>query len=293
MWKRCDLNIIVVNDPHFSDTPPSVRNDDYLSDLLAKFAEIKILQDKLSATIVITGDTFHQKTARHVSHSLVRTCIELFNDLGKPLVLMGNHDILGGEVQSVLRQPLGVVLKSGALRLLTSHIVGETELKGVHYDESFESKGTTIDVGPKKTKNRVLFVHSLMEPGQRVRLKGEYDLCFYGHLHHDCGRDGKYINLGSLTRTRNEDWEWDRKLAVAILDTDTLEVRRYNLKRVRPWDEVRTIELPKLEVEENPFDAFVRSIQLDSSVAEASVEDVLATLDKEVREVVLGHIRGS
>lgn len=277
--------LMFVNDVHFASTPPGLRNELYAQCLEEKFAEIAAIQKEIGAVCVQNGDVFHSKNPRNVSHTTVRTAIRLLMPLN-PYVVLGNHDVIGGELTSVERQPMGVVIESGAVRRLSRVVLEDIELVGLDYNEDFEQSKITIDLGPRTTGLRVVVAHSLLVGSLRERLLGEFDWCFYGHEHHDMGVDGRFVNFGALVRIRNEPWEWERKVAVAVLDKG--KVYRRDLKCMRPWEDVRSKLVHQKEVD--PFEEFVKAVELMEVEEHKSVEEILAALDPELRAKVKEYI---
>lgn len=288
------MPIIIVNDLHFTDTPPAPRSGDYLKDLLRKLLEVRKLQESLPGAMVLgTGDIFHRKTPERVSHKLVALVLRAIAPL-KMSTIVGNHDMTGSQIDSHLRHPIGVLFASGLVgrleRTTTQFSTGcVVEILGFDYDEQFEKGKKTIDVGPKTTEHRILLTHSMMEPQHRNQIKGEFDWCFYGHVHRDEGISGKFVSHGALMRVRNADWDVDRKPAVTLL-RDDMKVEKVVLNSTRPWDDVKAAVKVKAADEEDPFEEFVTALQAGVAKEQTTIEDVLKELDPPVRQKVEQYI---
>ncbi len=88
-------DVLLVNDIHLSDRPPSSCTDGYLDDLFALLGETVIRADDTGAAAVVwAGDVFHHKTPGRTSHATVMRAIELAAAYPCPLyVVPGNHDL--------------------------------------------------------------------------------------------------------------------------------------------------------------------------------------------------------
>lgn len=131
----------IVGDIHLSVTPPGRRTDTYLADVQAKLTEIAQAED-VDAWLLI-GDLFHHKRANRVPHSLVAWVWDWITTLHTPefgtasvtprpvFIVPGNHDLADGSIESIERQPLGV---------LERHL-GVSILRGVRTDPGYPEGG--------------------------------------------------------------------------------------------------------------------------------------------------------
>ena len=115
-----DFRLLAFADPHLrSRTPPSRIS--YLSDFEAKWLEICTICHGYDVDgVVILGDVFSSLQG-NVSHGLVSWIIREFKKCSVPIfVIPGNHDIrLDSDREHLRRRPLGVVIESGVVKLLT------------------------------------------------------------------------------------------------------------------------------------------------------------------------------
>lgn len=112
---------LTVGDVHIADKPPGARVDDYLQTVLGKLEMVRLAAEKLStAAVLFTGDIFHLDKAVRNSHNLVRSLIDKLREFPCPcLCAPGNHDLKNDRLDSLPKQPLGVLFSSGAMRQLT------------------------------------------------------------------------------------------------------------------------------------------------------------------------------
>lgn len=116
------MNILFLGDLHAADRPPGGRVDDYTFTILGKLEHIARLCEEHDAQFALSvGDIFHNKQPNRVSHSLVQQLIEAFKRFPCPVyVVPGNWDLGPDGLESLSRQPLGVLERAGAIRLALS-----------------------------------------------------------------------------------------------------------------------------------------------------------------------------
>jgi len=133
-----------VSDIHLADRSPGFRKN-YPAAIKDKLVAVRqILETGRYDAVTFAGDYFHHKDGFRTSHALVRWFIEWLNSLPVPRYgILGNHDLRGGQIETLSRQPIGVVLAAGALALLDAPIpLGEVWLAGSGFSyanaESFD-----------------------------------------------------------------------------------------------------------------------------------------------------------
>lgn len=247
--------ILVVNDLHMSERSPGERRSEYFRQIMNKLVECEELSRDCAA-VVFTGDMFHQKIARNVSHRTVRVLIAVLKRFKVPIyAILGNHDIVGAAHASKERQPIGVLLESGVINLLDRVIIEDTELFGVHYNQPFEDGESKINFPEKVTNQRIVFMHSMVGPGSPLKknIAGPFDLVCYGHPHMEEGRTGPYVNFGSLARTTID--AYNRRLVKVLKVDEKLKLWPITLENQRPWQEIYN---PQVEEKQNDeFEMFI------------------------------------
>ena len=139
------VNLIWTTDWHFSDIPPGRRKDDYRNALLDKLPLVRSLTERLNGVALCGGDVFHNKPPRHAGNSL-RLIIDLINALrrfpqGCVFGSIGNHDISFDRMDSLPRQPLGLLIEVGAY-----HDLNREPMVFTNQDESVKVWGRGIDL---------------------------------------------------------------------------------------------------------------------------------------------------
>lgn len=116
------VRVLIINDVHLSDRPPSIRTETYAHDILDKLRYTQLIaRDNDVDQVVFTGDVFHVKTPSRTSHWLVQQMCEIIKGYELPVgIVPGNHDISHDRRESLERQPLGVLYKAGAHELVGS-----------------------------------------------------------------------------------------------------------------------------------------------------------------------------
>jgi len=249
------MRILVYNDPHIADKPPLGRVDDYTTSIYEKLLEIREMafQWRTNATLC-TGDIFHQKRPNRVSHRLVGQLIYLFSswpDEHPHWVVPGNHDLSSEGLDSLSKQPLGVLAKAGVITPLVGPVVFKnTVLIGRPWDAERSSDPEYYVLAEEEeeiiNKFRVrpaviLVAHGpILPPGAQRKydsvnvtalpLDG-IDVVLAGHIHEDLGvtviRKTKkapthklFANIGSISRISRTQSNLSRGLHVLLLEVD-------------------------------------------------------------------------
>jgi len=106
---------ISFQDLHIADRGPPYRKDDYHAAVQSKLEQIQLISQRLRTEATFNcGDLFNSKQPMKNSHALVQQAIDFLKGLsGKSYSIVGNHDITKDALESLSKQPMGTVLKSG------------------------------------------------------------------------------------------------------------------------------------------------------------------------------------
>lgn len=299
--KKTKTVLLTVGDVHLADRTPASRKDDYKIETFNELRMIARLAVKENAAAVLfTGDIFHEKSAKMNSHSLVREAISVFSSFPCPAYsIVGNHDISYNRMETLEKQPLGVLFESGALKHLKRETIGEFEVVGVDFDEH----ATYESLKPKKTHTDgklVAVCHVYAEPVERdlfgepvfgydkIGDGSDVDVYVFGHYHHDQGivhiGDKRFVNIGSLSRGSLNKENLDREVKIGKLSVGKDgKVLCEELKLpVRPATEIFDIEKKKaIEEKENEIEQFV------ASLGKANLFESLSSLETTIRSMEL------
>jgi DNA repair exonuclease SbcCD nuclease subunit len=264
------VNLVWTTDWHFSDVPPGRRRDDYRRALLDKLEFVRTMTERLHGAALCGGDVFHNKKPHHNGNSL-RLIIDLINSLrrfphGRVFGSIGNHDIQYDRMDSLPRQPLGLLIAVGAY-----HDLNREEMLFVNQDESVKVSVETfpyaegdetimhiMNAPPRQpgVKYRVGIVHAYGHSGDAGSMFGtrtigyneldgnDFDILLWGHDHSRHGVDecGKttHVNLGSMARAAFNYDELDRPVVASILSFQPDGTWQYGEKPipVRPIEQV-------------------------------------------------------
>lgn len=311
-----DFIFITANDIHISDNGPRSRVDDFKETVLGKIRQIGLAANKLNAdATLIAGDLFNLKNPAKNSHNLNRELIRVLRTFKKPRYMIeGNHDLTANRLDSLEKQPLGVLFADDSLTQLREEIIEKDGVKvsvvGVPFREDFDPQAITLpDKGDCVAQICLLHIYAAPTPGMlfKERIFGYKeliplgaDIYVIGHYHLDQGIEeveGKYfVNLGSITRgtLSDEDVSHKPKIGFIKISVDngvpTYTLQSINLK-VKSVDEV--FDLKKREEEKKEageIEAFVNKLMTDSFVgSKQDYEAVLTDMEmaKAVKDKVL------
>jgi DNA repair exonuclease SbcCD nuclease subunit len=264
------INLVWTTDWHFSDVPPGRRRDDYRLALLDKLAFVRNLVEKLHGAALCGGDVFHHKKPQHPGNNL-RVIIDLIRALQKfpqerVFGAVGNHDISFDRMESLPRQPLGLLMEVGAYHNLNKEPVIFTNqdesvkvsVETFPYAEGAETIQNIHNAGPRQpgVNFRIGIVHAYGHVGDAGSMFGtrtigyneldgnDFDILLWGHDHSRHGVDevGKttHVNLGSMARAALSWDEIDRPVVAAILSFQPDGSFQYGEKNipVKPIEQV-------------------------------------------------------
>lgn len=321
------VNIITAADFHFCDNPPASRTDDYTESLFNKLDQIYNLCVKTKAShLLMPGDLFHVKTASKNSHRLTQRLIKVFkkfqeNDC-QVISIPGNHDLSFSSMDSLEKQPLGVLVSSGVISLLSREVTSWSRRQihciteeltirfvGTAFGELKESSLENVQFEKGEEDWLICMAHVFAGPlrvnffgnmtlGYRDMLDFGPDVFIFGHMHKDQGIqviNGKhFINVGAIARgsIAEDDVKRSPKIAVLQISKEGIKATPVILK-VKPAAEV--FDLKAKEHEDQRFQQIKEFVDMISQESESEVEDIpkrLAALsfEDEVKERALDYL---
>jgi len=251
------VNIVTAADFHFSDNPPASRLDDYAEALFKKLDQIYAVCQKTQARfLLIPGDLFHVKTASKTSHRLVQRLIRKFGEFlqhnCRVVLIAGNHDLSFSNLDSLEKQPLGVLISSGVVELLSqNNLWGKHEITYSEGDLKVRIVGVSLgDAGAdtlqglcftKKDEDYLICMAHVFASPLRTNFFGIMTLSYqemlnlgpdifvFGHLHKDQGIqviNGKYfVNVGAISRASISEDDIQRKPKISFLSLSKTEIK--------------------------------------------------------------------
>lgn len=300
----------MINDVHLSDKPPGSCTDTYLDDLFALLAQVSAMAADHDR-IILAGDIFHHKAPSRTSHATVMRLIDWARSTPcRKYAVLGNHDLSHDRVASIDEtQPLGVVLKSGAIELLDGWIEGggDDYVFGVPWLMTYDKTNVMdaladfrYDGDPSLSNDAppLVVTHApLYPPGQELKYEffsaqvwaeamGNRGTVHYGHIHEPHGIytvDGvTFSNPGALSRGSLHEHNLTRTPTVAVWNSSTGEITHRTLD-AKPADQVfrlqQAAEIKQAGVNLSAFLASVQSTRLDITSTGSVLDHVRSTQD--------------
>jgi len=318
------LAFIFRTDVHLTDRSPVSWKGDYPAEVLGCLAQIGELARKYKVAGVLDGgDFFHVKAATRNSHSIVVQTVEVHEPYPCPTYhTEGNHDIAYNNLDSVGKQPLGVLYATGVFKAFRAgpYVFEDGDLKvrvvGVPYDpkRTLDSLREIKKEDPSETL--IAVVHALATKAPSAHVEDFFgdpvfrysDLVFddgpdvwcFGHWHRDQGIveiDGrKFVNPGAVSRGALVRENLERVPQVALIEVTPkgISVGTVPLK-VSPAEEVFDLDRKKRrDTESRVIESFVEHLQEGIEAdPSCSVEDAINQLDFafEVQALALDFLR--
>lgn len=301
------LAFIYRTDTHVSDRSPISWKADYPTEIWSNLEQIGQFAKEHEANAVLDGgDYIHLKSASRNSHALVIRSAKIQKAYPCPTFeVEGNHDIAYNNLETIDKQPLGVLFASGVFQQLRDQVFDDGNLRvrvvGVPYSPTRTLPDLlSIKKQPGDTY-LIAVVHQLAgdDPPARVEeFFGEpvfrySDLAFedgpdvwcFGHWHKDQGivsLFGKtFVNLGAVSRGALSHENVTRTPKVAFIEADANGIRVTPLTLlVAPPEDVFDMERKeRVEQENKSIDQFILTLQQSGSLdTEKSIEENIATL---------------
>jgi DNA repair protein SbcD/Mre11 len=289
------MKFIYFTDPHFSAQGPVSRTDDYMATTFNKLDEIKTIAKKEKVDFMaISGDFYNFKSWARNPYLLTNKLIDYFISLEFQVYgIFGDHDLMDRQEANLERQPLGTLAKAAKIRLLSKgeevHIGEGVWVTGSPKTDDYESH---IDnYVPKKIKDSKYHIH--MVHGDLYLKKPVYepwtsydqlksssaDVTLRGHIHRNDGiyevGKTKIVGIGSLTRGTFSTDSINRRPSIAIINTDTKDIKVIELKSAPPTNKI--FDLVKVEKEEK---------------AEAEIDKLGDLIKQEASEIEINSLEG-
>jgi DNA repair exonuclease SbcCD nuclease subunit len=287
-----------------------------LFDLLDQTVDIA---KKYKAVTVFAGDVFHLKQPSRNSHALVQRMLDTITKYypHEVYIVPGNHDLLNDRLDSLVSQPLGVLLKSGA-NLLQGWAPG-LPVYGVPWLQRFTDSAVSDALFDYRDNVEFVKEHSLVvahaplyPPGKELPYEfypsvkwaeymGQKGNVAYGHVHDFHGvwdsLGVQFCNNGALSRGSLTEHNRTRKVYTTIWSSLNGEFKRIELN-AKKAEEVFKIEKADREKQlQIRLDDFLTAIgqttieitSIDSvltHVQSLGIEDSLVAVVKELLEEV-------
>jgi len=315
------LSFIFRTDTHVSDKSPSSWKADYPAEIWSNLEQIGKMAAEHEVTAVLDGgDYFHVKAASRNSHASIIKTADIHRVYPCPVFCVeGNHDLAYNNLDSIERQPLGVLYAAGVFQHCRDQVFRDGSLQvrvvGVPYNPHRtleellaiqKQPGDTFLIAvvhalaAEKPPANVedFFGESVFRYSDLVSQDGP-DAFMFGHWHRDQGItsiDGKqFVNQGAVSRGALIHENTQRTPQVALLDFDLTGLKTRTLPLVvAPAEDVFDMERKeRVESESHSIDQFIMKLQEDASFdPTATIEANIQNLGfaNEVRDLALEYL---
>lgn len=312
--------LLLINDVHLSDRPPSSRTDTYADDVLDKLHwAVGYGKGHGCDAIVQAGDIFHIKRPDRTSHRLVQATADVLTSVDLPVYIVpGNHDLSNDRLDSIPSQPIGTLAKADGIELLMGPHP-DLPLYGLPYQASWDDLPHLLGeyrewADGKHLKDLswlpLLVTHApIFPPGQEppydyIQAEDWADLMMvgdvlYGHIHDSHGIYRTKVpgvtlcNMGALSRGSLHEATLKRKPTVAVWDS-TVVGERFTLVEVphKPAEEVFRLDIKeKTDERESRVAQFLEEVG-QVTLEHLTVEEVMAHAESmQLDDAVLHELR--
>jgi len=315
------MRLLFFTDTHIRGSSPVNRKDNLLATLKEKLAEVVSLANDYQVDYVLHGGDFFDTPTPALS--VVGDFLEILRELKAPLYgVAGNHDIFGGNLQTLSRTVLGFTARLGFFRLLDAEERVRLEAGGIRaclagrpYHLDIDRRPRHLDYCIEKDAEcdlTIHLIHGMLLDKQHF--PGDYtliddlgntgaDLVLAGHYHLGFGvlqrGDRHYVNPGALVRLSNHHREIERQVRVALIDLTggAVSCRLIPLQSALAGEEVldRT-RAEELEFRVLAMERFTREVREATELKRWDVSQIInelagaENLSEEVRQEALRRI---
>lgn len=313
-------SILIVGDIHLSDKNPISRIDDYNEAIFKKLDQIYFIavENRVDG-LVLLGDIFHLKSASRNSYRTVirmMQYIKRFKAVGIPVLkLVGNHDLIHGDITSVRTQPIGVLgemdnVYDGLLINVAHHI--DMQVIGIDYtNEPMDKQLERIQSIERTARCMVVCLHTnVAESGalfKEVAIRTDeitnknIDVIVNGHIHYPTllrmNSSGiAYIQPGSISRESCDDENIKRDINVVLLGFDGVDIKTKVIKLdVEPAEKIFDLTTRnRVKSQDKRVEFFVDTLKQFSTAKTGDVEINLEEmgLDPDLKGLVQQYLSG-
>lgn len=290
---------LIIADPHLADRPPSIRTETYTDDMLAKIEFTVDAYGHSVDAVVFAGDVFHVKAPTRTSHALVQRMAKLVKAYGCPVFIVpGNHDMQNDRLDSLERQPLGVLFEAGARQAVGPAAEG---LFGVPWLGDFPSELPEYMRDWQNGEEGLMVAHApIVQPGSTkpydfidaydwAEQMGRAGDVYFGHMHDPDGVfevpvelvSSTFCNNGALSRGSIHESTLKRKPAVTLYDSSKRGLSVFERIEVphKPAAEVFRLQEKALEeVKVSRLEEFLSGVE-HTELSGLSIEAVISHVE--------------
>ena len=314
------ISFVFRTDTHVADNSPSSWKGNYAEEIWSNLEQVgKFAREREVTAVLDGGDYFHVKAASRNSHASIYRTVEIHDQYPcQTFCVEGNHDLAYNNLDSIRRQPLGVLYASGVFQHLREQVFTEGDLQvrvvGVPYQPNRTLEELRAIQKQPGDDFLVAVVHALASenpPPQVEDFFGEPvfkyadlvtedgpDAWCFGHWHKDQGIvqvGGKtFINQGAVSRGALIHENITRTPQVSLIEFEKdMSFELLPLVVAPPEDVFDFEKKERVESERKSVDLFVQRLQEDVNLDPSkTIEDNVGSLDfaKEVRDLALSYL---
>lgn len=308
-------------DTHVADRSPASWKGDYPAEIWSNLEQIgQLAREREVAAVLDGGDFFHVKAASRNPHAIVARSAAIHRAYPCPtFCIEGNHDLAYNNLESIDRQPLGVLYEAHVFEHLREHVFEKDGVRvrvvGVPYSPTRAMAELRAIQKKPGDDFLIALVHQLAGESPPPRVEEFFgepvfryadlvtedgpDVWCFGHWHKDQGivtLGGKtFVNQGAVSRGALIAENTKRTPKVTLIEADKNGIRATEIGLVvAPPEDVFDMERKERAEQENKsIDEFVLKLQQDASIdPESTIEENVGALDfaQEVRETALDYL---
>lgn len=300
-----EVRFITSSDEHLADQPPGFRKDDYCNAILAKLAwQGEIARKVKPDGILRGGDLIHIKAANKTTMSTMAKVSDIHRHYPCPTyAVAGNHDITRNDIDTVYRQPLGVLVRSEVIQPLRDEVFISGSMKvrviGVSYTPGLDFDTLRERIKTDDSTYTIAVIHALaaFSPEERIQsffnetifdyrdlvFDGCPDAYVFGHYHKDQGiqeiNGTQFVNLGAISRGALTFENLSRRPKISIITCNSrgISIEEMEVPCGDPSD-IFDLELKQqLEKERRNLDEFIGKLRSDQETSEG--DDIHARME--------------
>lgn len=292
-----EIRFLTSSDEHVADQSPGFRKDDYCSAILAKLAWQGEITRKIRPDGVLrAGDLFHTKAANKTTMSTLAKVSDIHRHYSCPTyAVAGNHDITHNDLDTIYRQPLGVLFKAEVFQPLLDEIFISGSMRvrvvGVDYSPGLDHRTLCSKVAAREGDTyTIAVVHALaaFAPEEKIQsffnehifdyrdlvFDGCPDVYVFGHYHKDQGiqevNGVQFVNLGAISRgaLTFENLSRQPKISAITCNSQGISIEAIEVPCEDP-SKIFDLQLKKqLEKERRDLDEFISKLKSDQETAD-------------------------
>lgn len=294
-------------DTHVADRSPASWKGDYPAEIWSNLEQVGRMTKERDITAVLDGgDYFHVKAANRTSHGANIRTAEIHKAYGCPTYCVeGNHDLAYNNLESLDRQPLGVLYAAGIFQHLREAVFTDGDLTvrvvGVPYHPRRQLDELLALQKKPGDDYLVAIVHALASESPPAKVEDFFgepvfkyadlvtpdgpDVWCFGHWHKDQGiteiRGKQFVNQGAVSRGALTHENTMRVPQVSLMEFEATGPSFKTLPLiVAPAEDVFDFEKKeRVESENRSLDLFIEHLQEDAAF------DPTATIDSNVRSL--------